>query len=208
MGVIMAGKFVLMLLTIWFAGSPIAAQPPNDLFKQELTHAQEFMPVYVGYIKAIKLGGVAGLRKIMTPDCVIAWDDHAVRGPKADALLHHYIIDPHKDDSLDNYSVKVRRLTVRGDRAVAETEEPAEFPMLEPADAGHKKRENTLSATWYWKHTWLKTKKGWRLARWDKAPEQLSKKQSDPDTVIFFTVQWKDIKAAMQKTDLATRLAH
>ncbi len=173
--------FVCILFAIMTLACPAGAQEQYAKFEREMAQAKAFLPVYGNYMGAINTEGIAGLRKISAADFTLKWDRMPRKGENAFAELEKYV--PSASDAslvLAGDSVKMRRLFFVGDRAIVQIEEKRSLRSKgEPA--------GNMSVTYYWKHTWRKTARGWRLAVWETGSEKLL----GPKPVATYTIDWK-----------------
>ncbi len=139
----------------------------------------QFVGVYNAYARTIKDHGVQGLKEFTTSDFALLDQDRTLTGEKAFKELSAYLDDLHNTLS----TVSVRPLAVNGNNAVALTRETYRTQI----------NNRTVTLTWYWKQTWRKTARGWKLATSRRDERDFDKIQG---LTMTFVPQAKDATAA------------
>lgn len=175
--VIMAAVLLFCLHSPARADSPVIPPSGPNL---RLDHATvQFVGVYNAYAQAIKDHGVQGLKEFTTSDFALPEQDRTLTGEKAYKEFSVYL------DHLHNtlFTVLVRPLAVNGNNATALMGETYKTQI----------NNRTVTLTWYWKQTWRKTARGWKLATSRRDERDFDKMQG---LTMTFMPQAKDATAA------------
>lgn len=165
---IVAAVLLSCLHSLARAGSLVIVPSGINL---RMNHATvQFVGVYTAYAQAIKDHGVQGLKEFTTSDFALREQDRTLTGEKAFKELSAYLDDLHNTLS----TVSVRPLAVNGNNAMVLTRETYKTQI----------NNRTVTLTWYWKQTWRKTARGWKLATNRRDEGNFDKMQGLTFTVV------------------------
>ncbi|HLJ54027.1 MAG TPA: nuclear transport factor 2 family protein, partial [Chthonomonadaceae bacterium] len=170
-----------VLAAICSAWCRAGAQESNAKLDREMAQAKALLPVYYKYMQAINTRGIAGLKSIAAPGFTMRLDHRSRTGREAFVEMRKIIHDPTKTAAaVAGDSIKLRQVTINGDRAIVQTAETLSFRSKPDS-------EIDIACTYQWKQTWRKTAYGWRLAKWETGADKLP----GPESGVTYTVSWK-----------------